>query len=72
MCLFVWRLCGRVEEPEDALVHAEHDGGAGDGPEQVGRHSAVEAEHALLFEDQLEALDQVGVFGPAVGDRGLP
>ena len=49
--------CFFADEPEDALVHAEHDGGAGDGSKEMRRHAPVEAGHPLLFEDELEALE---------------
>ena len=59
-------LCRRVQQSQDAFVHAEHDSSTGDGPEEMGRHASVEAEHALFLEDELEALDESGIFWPAV------
>ena len=56
---------------QDALVHAEHDGGTRDRPEEMRGHAAVEAHHALFLEDELEALDESGVLGPAIGKGRL-
>lgn len=67
----VARLCGSVEQTEDAFVHAKHDGGAGYGSHEMGSEAAVEAHQALLDPDELEALDQPGVLGQAVLHRRL-
>lgn len=61
-----------VEQPQDPFVHAKHDGGAGDGAQEMGRQAAVEADEPLLAPDELEALDEARVLGPAVLHRGLP
>lgn len=65
-------LCRGIEKPEDDLVHAEHDCCAGNGSKQVGGQAAVETDHALLLPDELETLDQTGVFGSAVCHWCLP
>lgn len=55
-----------MEEAEDTLVHAEHDGCAGHGAHEMGCQAAIETHEALLDPDELEALHQAGVLGEAV------
>lgn len=56
-------LCSRrsIQKPQDHLVHAEHDRRAGHRTEQMRSQTAVHGRHALLLEDELEALDQACV-----------
>lgn len=56
------RLGRRVEQAQDALVHAKHDGRAGHRPHQMRRQAAVQAHQTLLLPHQLEALHQARVF----------
>lgn len=50
-----------VEDAKNALVHAEHDGSAGDGPHEVRGQAAVETHEALFPPDEAETLDQARV-----------
>lgn len=61
-----------VEDLENALVHAEHDGGRGNGPHEVRSQAAVQADEALFLPDQLEAVYEARVLGLSVGHRCLP
>lgn len=61
-----------AKERKEKLVHAEHDGGAGDGAKEMRRHAAVQTDHSFFLENELETLHQAGVFGDAVSWRGLP
>lgn len=56
----------RLQQSQDALVHAKHDGRTWDGPEQVRRHASIETDHALLLGHKLEALNQAGILWSAV------
>ena len=60
----------RIQKPEDNFVHAEHDCCAGHGAKQMRRQAAVHGCHALLFPDELEALDQAGVLWRSACDCG--
>jgi len=62
-----WGLCLFADEPEDALVHAKHNGCAWYRPEEMGRHASVETSYSFLLEDKLEALGESCVHGFAVG-----
>ena len=46
-----------VEETQNTLVHAEHDGRAGYRPHQMWRQPAVQTHEALLDPHDLEALE---------------
>ena len=61
----------RLKQPQNPLVHAEHDGGARHRPHQVRRHAAVQPREALLEPHPPEALHQARVLGPAVGHGRL-
>lgn len=65
------RLALGAEELENALVHAEHDGGGRDRSHHVRGQTAVQAEEAFLLPDQLEAVDEAGVLWLSVGHRRL-
>lgn len=56
-----------VKETQDTLVHAKHNGSTRNRTQEVRGHASVEAKHALLLEDHLEALDQSGVLPGTAG-----
>jgi hypothetical protein len=60
-----------VEEAQDNLVHAEHDCRTRHRSHEMRRQAAVETHEAFFFPDELEALDQAGVFELAVCQRSL-
>lgn len=64
-------LGGRVEEAQNDLVHAEHDGRTRHRAHEMRSQAAVEAHEAFFLPDELEALDQAGVLELAVCQRGL-
>lgn len=60
-----------MEEAQDDLVHAKHDGRTRDSSHEMRRQAAVQAHEALFLPDELEALHQAGVLELAVAQGGL-
>ncbi len=50
-----------VKKTQDSLIHAKHNGSTWHCAHEVRCHASVEAKHAFLLEDELEALDQSSV-----------
>lgn len=64
-------LAGGAKEAQYTLVHAKHDGRAGNGAHKVRRETAVQAHEALLDPDYAEALPEASVLELSVGQGRL-
>lgn len=53
-------------ESQDKLVDTQRDDSRGDGAKHMGHQASIKTRHTFFLGNELEALQQAGVFGDAV------